>query len=302
MMSGFGWDEALAPLGERELGILCSYFYHRKHQFAALKASGNVRLFVDSGAFSAHSSGKRIDVDNYSEWLMRVGRWWDVAAALDVLYDHDATWRNVLAMRVRGIRHPNLLPTVHIGSDPDLLRRYAGRGHNYVALGGLVSKASGGRRTDRATWIDECFEVAAQVGVGLHGFGVTEMGALVRWPWRSTDSSTWAVGQQYGNITMFDPVRGRWHGQRRMVRENVMRHAALVRRYGFDPAVLSRRLPGWKDQAAAVVIQSFVAVQRWIRHRGGHPDFTLYLSASSPQAALQVLHHAQQLGTNPTEA
>ena len=45
------------------------------------KAKGN--LFIDSGAFSAHTVGKEVDIDKYIEFLNSIDEYVYIAAALD---------------------------------------------------------------------------------------------------------------------------------------------------------------------------------------------------------------------------
>lgn len=91
-------------------------------------------LFLDSGAFSAFTKGKVINIDEYIGFIKKNEKVITTYAGLDVIGDSEATRKNVEYMESKGL-HP--LPTFHHGSDYEELERMVKK-YNYIALGGLV--------------------------------------------------------------------------------------------------------------------------------------------------------------------
>lgn len=264
-----------------ELSILASYHYHRKPKFKPVADAGAM-LFADSGAFSAYSSGVPISLDEYASWLRRHSHRWHIAASLDVIHDPIATWRNTAALRLREIPAHRLLPTLHLGADAKWLAKYAERGHNYIALGGLQSATQDEQKTNRRKWIDRCFVVAEKHGIGLHGFAVTDFRLLTQYPWRSCDSSTFAVVGRFGHLTWYDEHRHRWFGQRAINPANLMPHRESISRFGVNIAQLAKRHGDWHHQGRIVIVQSFLALQNWMRkHR--RSDFRVFFACGSSE-------------------
>lgn len=160
------------------------------------------RFFLDSGAFSAWSRGAVIDIDEYCEFIRANIHHIDVYANLDVLPGQPgvpagpvereaaaaASWDNYVYMRAQGL-HP--LPVYHIGEDRKWLDLMIANGCDYIGLGGLVGVPS----AQRQAWLDEIFDYicddAGHPKVKTHGFGMTAVPLIFRYPWFSVDSTTW---------------------------------------------------------------------------------------------------------------
>lgn len=160
-----------------------------------------VSLFLDSGAYSAHTRGQEIDVHEYIDFIKRHLQWIDVYANLDVIGDAEATWKNQAAMEEAGLTP---LPVYHIGEPPRFLDRCLE--YSYFAIGGI---AASNMRT-RYTFLDRCFSKICDTPDRLprakvHGFGVTSIAHMRRYPWWSVDSTSWTLHAANGNI--FVPER-----------------------------------------------------------------------------------------------
>lgn len=55
--------------------------------------------------------------------------------------------------------------------------------------------------------ISKMFSVARKYNALVHGFGCTGLRPLIKYPFRSVDSTTWLVGSQYGEVSYFDGRR-----------------------------------------------------------------------------------------------
>ena len=72
---------------------LVSFHYFGNRDIAEMKSWG-LRLIGDSGAFSAHSQGKPINIQDFADWGLRWKNDLAWLASLDVIGNKDATWKN----------------------------------------------------------------------------------------------------------------------------------------------------------------------------------------------------------------
>jgi len=172
--------------------ILCSYHYWKKKKLrAALPeyVKKGYTVFLDSGAFSAANSGAEIDIDDYCAFIKEVGA--PYYASLDVFGDGEATMRNHNYMVEKHGLSP--IPTFHMGSPlVDLEPVLAAS--NYIALGGLVFSSG---------IMEHCDEVWQYIlqhkpNCKVHGFGLTNIELMDRYPWYSVDSSSFKSCKRFG--------------------------------------------------------------------------------------------------------
>lgn len=169
-----------------------------------------VDLFIDSGAFSAWSMNVTIDIQKYIDFIKEHERYISVYANLDVIGDAEATLRNQRLMEEAGL---SPLPCFHVGEDFKYLEYYV-QNYDYIALGGLVGK----REVDlgrKAAWLDKCFseficDSAGIPKVKVHGFGLTSLRFMVRYPWYSVDSTSWVVHSRMGTVLVPRYRKGKW--------------------------------------------------------------------------------------------
>ena len=129
---------------------------------------------------------------------------------MDVIPNPELTYRSQKYLEDRHGLRP--VPVVHYTTDLKWLRRYMDEGYEIIGLGGLVGrmKTPGCRR-----WVERAFELVCDQPsrlprVKLHGFGVTDYLSMVRYPWWSVDSTTWAKVGGFGNILVPHYRRGRF--------------------------------------------------------------------------------------------
>lgn len=158
------------------------------------------RVMLDSGAFSAFQRGITVTVPDLIAWYRDMAHLNPIMAGLDVLYDAESTRANCEQMRDAGL---DVFPTVHLGSDPRLVRQYAQAGWPRLALGGLVNRRVPIKA--RANWVLQCQRVAAENGVMLHGFGWSPVGRATLETVRrftTVDSTSWNRGTKYGTAPL----------------------------------------------------------------------------------------------------
>jgi hypothetical protein len=163
------------------------------------------RVIIDSGAFTAWTSGKQINPRDYAEWALDFRARWEHKMKslyfmnLDVIGDQDATWENQSLLESLGL---NPIPIVTFGADKSHLTR-ALDNYSYIALGGLVPWIR--QKAKLQKWLDFCFSVvmekyrASGIMPKVHLLGVTTDWVLKRYPCYSSDSSSWVTCLRFGD-------------------------------------------------------------------------------------------------------
>jgi hypothetical protein len=159
------------------------------------------KIFLDSGAFSAWSQGVTIDLEAYCRYVKKNADVFEVASVLDVIGDAEGTWQNQLRCDAMDTGGVPILPCFHYGEDPKYLKRYLDN-YEYITIGGLVGKP----RNDVVRWLDRIWGNYLTDSSGapthkVHGFGMTGLTVIQRYPWYSVDSSSWIQKASRGTIT-----------------------------------------------------------------------------------------------------
>jgi hypothetical protein len=102
------------------------------------------------------------------------------------------------------------IPVIHRGEDLKWLHKYLDRGHKYIGIGGIAKR--GFTRSDSfLSWGDRVFRTICPPPdylpiIKTHGFAVTSIPMIRRYPWYSIDSVTWKKMSYFGQI-LVPPVR-----------------------------------------------------------------------------------------------
>jgi len=184
-------------LEEGALQHLVSYFSFRKADEIE-----NEDIFLDSGAFTAWSQQKKIDIDAYAEYLNKYKDKFTVYANLDVIGDPEATLKNQEYLESKGVKP---LPAIHYGADLKYLTYYAEK-YDYIALGGLVPYAKD--KILLTNWLNKCFRILMpyikEKKLKIHGFGVGSAEILKVYPFYSADSTGYLAGGKFGTVVTWD--------------------------------------------------------------------------------------------------
>lgn len=163
--------------------------------------------FLDSGAFSAWSQGVEIDLQKYIKFIHENKHIFDIYACLDVIGDPKKTWENQLEMERQGLQP---IITFHVGEDYSWLKKYA-RKYSFLALGGI---AKGHSIREVQKHLDKCWSILTdEKGFPenkVHGFGLTSIKLMRRYPWYSVDSTSWATVSRMGAIIIPRRKKGEW--------------------------------------------------------------------------------------------
>lgn len=156
------------------------------------------RVFLDSGAFTTFSTGKQIDIGEYTLFCLEHGHRYTAIAGLDVIGNPTQSARNYEFMRRAGVE---FLPTFHIGDSWEFFHRLIIE-YPYIAIGGVAWRQRKGEaeRKPILRALTYAHLQAKRVGVRLHGFGITRWEYIQMYPWHSVDSSTFNVGARFGHI------------------------------------------------------------------------------------------------------
>lgn len=156
-----------------------------------------INLFLDSGAYSAFTQNTTIDIQEYISFIKRYEKYIDVYANLDSIGDPAQTLKNQRIMEEAGL---SPLPCFHYGSPISYLKRYLKK-YNYIALGGMVPIST----VELIKWLDLLFseylcDEKGNPKCKVHGFGLTSLKLMLRYPWYSVDSTSWVVTGRLGSV------------------------------------------------------------------------------------------------------
>ena len=176
--------------------LLESYHYVHGQRFVDAMREDNVRVFLDSGAFSI---ADYCDYIQRNADIIRVEDGSVMASVLDGIGDPLQTYRNQLEMEARGVRP---LPCFHFGEDERYLEHYI-QNYDYITIGGMVGRPV----PQLITWLDRIWNKHMVDGSGrprikIHAFGITSIRIMESYPWYSCDSSSWVQTAAFGNIMM----------------------------------------------------------------------------------------------------
>lgn len=177
------------------------------------------KLFIDSGAFTAHTKGAELDVDEYIQYLNENEDVFTVYAQVDkipgkfgVPYTREQleeapklSFDNYLYMAPRLKNRDKLIPIFHQQEDfkwlENMLEYVDERGEHIKYIG--ISTRNDCPRADKQKWLRQVFDTIARSSnpnVKTHAFGMTSFPLLEQFPFTSADSTAWIMVSVNGNI------------------------------------------------------------------------------------------------------
>lgn len=253
-----GCNQLLSQLNEKST-IMKWVKYLREHPEAENK------LFIDSGAFSAHTKGKEVDVDAYIKFMNEIddvvwvfaqvdkipGRFGQPKTPQELADAPRESWENYLYMVDKVKSRDKLLPIFHQGEDFKWLRNMLEYKHSdgkpiwYIG----ISPANDVSVTEKKKWLEVVFKIikeSSNPNVHTHAFGMTTLNVLEQYPFTSADSTSWLLSAANGSIIVdgktFTISDRRIHDDRNLlnraegIKEAVAEKAA---KYGFTLEQLS---------------------------------------------------------------
>ena len=209
---------------ENDACILLSQLNERNNIYKWINrlkdTNSKCKLFIDSGAFSAWTKGKSIDVDEYINFINTYKDYLSICASVDnipgeprsahvaseeeVNESAQKSWDNFLYMRSKMINPDLLLCTFHCGESWDYLKQILNYKDDhgpikYIGFGGLVGKTE----NIINDFCDKAFRIiknSDNPNVKVHAFGMTRLNYLNEYPFTSADSTSWLQTANFGNI------------------------------------------------------------------------------------------------------
>jgi hypothetical protein len=215
------------------VNTLVSYHYFKKQDISAFTRHG-YRCIGDSGAFSAMTTGKPIDINDFGMWAKKWQKDLAWVASLDVIGNQTETWNNY--QRLREYYGVDVVPTLHYGADPSEMDKYVEQGVDYIGLGGMVPFKSEPQKLLR--WTLSMFKYARDnhPQVRFHGWGITHKDLLTTLPWYSVDSTGWAYSFMLGRHTLWIPTEGKFVRFATDGKEAFKYGDQIREHYGIEPA------------------------------------------------------------------
>ncbi len=245
--------------------ILESWHYVGKQKFVDDMRRDNAKVFLDSGAFSAWNIGVDLSIAEYCDYIkrnrdiLRVEDGAVMASVLDGIGDPLKTYRNQLEMEARGV---SALPCFHFGEDERYLEWYIGK-YDYITIGGMVGRST----SILIPWLDRIWgryltDSSGRAKVKAHGFGITSVPIMERYPWYSCDSSSWIQSAAFGSIV--HPKHGPLSvSTKSPSRHDEGRHVSTLKPIEQDYVFKELEKNGFTFERLATIYESRAAYNLW---------------------------------------
>lgn len=245
--------------------ILESYHYVWKDKYVKGMREDGAKIFLDSGAFSAYTLGAKIHLPTYVDYIkrnidiLRVEDGVLMVAVLDGIGDPLETYRNQLSMEALGVKP---MPCFHAGEDERYLEWYI-QNYDYISLGGMVGSST----KQLMLWLDRVWDKFLVDGSGrprikVHGFGITSIPIMERYPWWSCDSSSWIQAGSFGSIVTpeFGPIA---ISDKSPQRHDAGMHLSTLTPAEQDKVLEALERAGFTYERLSTVYQSRMAYNLW---------------------------------------
>lgn len=134
----------------------------------------------------------------YGEYILQNKDYLDVYVNLDVVNNPEETWKNQEFYESMGL---SPLPVFHVGEDFKWLRKYISKGYDYIAIGGLIPNPYNVLVPILDNlWTNYLTDKEGMPLLKVHGFAVTSVKLMIRYPWYSVDSTSWQKFAVYGTV------------------------------------------------------------------------------------------------------
>jgi len=170
-----------------------------------------VNLFLDSGVFGAWNRGETLDIQEYCDFIKRNEQYLTCYAGMDVIPGKfgqrrtmeevedsaEQSAKNQTYMRKQGLTP---IPIFHQGESFKWLEKMMADEEPYVG----ISTAKDLTHREHRVWLDQVFTMITDASgvpfIKTHGFGITTISLLLRYPWWTSDSTTWSLAAGFGLI------------------------------------------------------------------------------------------------------
>lgn len=171
-------------------------------------------ILLDSGAFSAWTKKVDIDIDAYISFYFQYQKYIEYIVNLDIIpgefgrspsvdeveISAKEGFKNYRYMLSKGVPKEKLIHVFHQGERFYWLKKMVDFGVPYIGLSPANTKAT----SSKIKWLDECMEYVTDTKgfpiVKFHGFAVTAVPIMQRYPWFSVDSTRCVKSAGFGKI------------------------------------------------------------------------------------------------------
>lgn len=260
--------EVLYNMGIRN--FLMSYEYLRGKGLSQLRKYPDMRLFIDSGAYTYQNDPKyeeytleqwESQIKKYLSWAEKHKDQIFAIADLDLQYLDSVGYEKVYEWRKKYFEPFMLrtgIPVCFIYHEDGLdYWEYMCKRYPYVGLSLAIDKVENGTEQLR-----EMFRIAEKYNTLCQGMASTNTSMLTQYPFYTVDSTTWNVGLKYGEISV-------WTGTKMTrVKKNDFESKAFpfISRYSRD---FDFDLIREEDKVSMIQVnaQAFVEAERFVRDR-----------------------------------
>lgn len=174
-----------------------------------------VQLMLDSGVFSAWGRGETLKIKDYIKYVKKHKEYIYSYVNMDIVPNasddkgspptHKETersakqsYKNFVKMKDAGL---NPIPVFHQGEPFEWLERLLNEGEEYIGISTWKTNIT---QEAQQKWLDQVFTLLTDASgkplCKTHGFGISAPRLVIRYPWFTLDSTTWALGSGYGKI------------------------------------------------------------------------------------------------------
>ena len=178
-----------------KLNTLESYFFVSRKELK-IDPTYIKEFFLDSGAFSAWSQKKVINLRGYIDYIKRNFNKIDYYSNLDEIYNSKKSAENLAIMEAQGLKP---IPVYHYGESFKIFKDLCSK-YDFIALGGMVPIST----KNLIPFLNDCFEYICNkdgnTNKKIHGFGMTTLELMKKYPWFSVDSISPIITGAMGGI------------------------------------------------------------------------------------------------------
>lgn len=184
--------------------VLESFHYMKSSMVKEIR-SDKQTIFLDSGAFSMFTQGVKVDLASYANYIKNHSDIIHVASNLDAIGagNEQLSYDRQKQLEDMGV---DIKPVHHVRDHDEWLVRYLEEGYDYIFLGGMVPENT----PTLMKWLDDMWSKYltnpdGTPKVKVHGFGLTTLSLMTRYPWYSVDSTSWVMTSRFGSIFLDVP-------------------------------------------------------------------------------------------------
>lgn len=157
-------------------------------------------LILDCGAWTDQKRVNTTDIDEYIDYLLVAGQYYDFYFNLDQDFSENVfsslNLNHLLKLEAAGLHPVPVIHSLYTGE----IEYYIDKGYKMLALG-----SSYATRLDALKFVFDKF--AKYPDVKIHIFGTTNYKNLIEVPVYSVDSSSWGTSGKYGDLVYWNPER-----------------------------------------------------------------------------------------------